>query len=469
MYIGGAWVESSSPATIPVICPATEQVLAEVAAGSAEDAGLAVAAARDAFRSWSSTPPAMRGKYLRRIGEALHGRADELASSISAELGVPRHLAQGFQVSYPLSKFSMYDEVIGTFPWEEQIGASTVVRAPVGVVVAITPWNFPLNQAVDKIAAALLAGCTVVLKPSELTPISALAFADAAEAAGLPPGVFNLVNGLGTTVGDALVRHPDVDMISFTGSTATGKHIAALASDRVARVGLELGGKSATILLDDADLDTAIPAAIRACFLNSGQVCTAMTRLLAPRSTAADVIGRVKEVTEKYTVGDPGTRVDLGPLVSSAQRERVREYIRRGIAEGARLVTGGPEAPSGLDKGFYVKPTVFADVTSSMTIAQEEIFGPVLSILAYEDDEEAADIANDTAYGLSGAIWSGDLPRANRLARRLRVGMIKINGANGHAIPFGGFKQSGIGREHGRFGVEEFVELQAITNPGSGS
>jgi len=357
-----------------------------------------------------------------------------------------------------------YEELVRAFDWEERAGSAPLLRVPVGVVAAITPWNFPISQAVDKIAAAMLAGCTVILKPSEVTPVSALAFAEAAAEAGVPAGVLNLVNGSGFTAGEALVRHPDVDMITFTGSTRVGKRIAALAAERVARVSLELGGKSATILLDDADLDEAIPAAVKACFLNSGQVCTALTRLLVPRGQLDEVVTRVKQVAEGYTVGDPDTRVDLGPLVSAAQRDRVQAYIERGIAEGARLVTGGPGAPDGLDRGYYVRPTVFADVVSSMTIAQEEIFGPVLSVLAYRDDDEAVRIANDTPYGLSGAVWSKDTDRAGNLARRLRTGMVKINGAGAAGIPFGGFKQSGVGREQGRFGLEEFLEWQAITH-----
>ena len=469
VYAGGAWVDSSARSTIPVINPATEEPIAEVTEGSAQDVELAVAAARDALPSWSATPPTERGKYVAGIGDALRRRAAELAATISAELGVPRHQAAGFQVSYPLSKFAGYEELAGAFDWEERAGSATLLRVPVGVVAAITPWNFPISQAVDKIAAAMLAGCTVILKPSEVTPVSALAFAEAAAEAGVPAGVLNLVNGSGITAGEALVRHPDVDMITFTGSTRVGKRIAALAAERVARVSLELGGKSATILLDDADLDEAIPAAVKACFLNSGQVCTALTRLLVPRGQLDEVVTRVKQVAEGYTVGDPDTRVDLGPLVSAAQRDRVQAYIERGIAEGARLVTGGPGVPEGLDRGYYVRPTVFADVVSSMTIAQEEIFGPVLSVLAYRDDDEAVSIANDTPYGLSGAVWSKDTDRAGNLARRLRTGMIKINGAGAAGIPFGGFKQSGIGREQGRFGLEEFLEWQAITHsPASG-
>jgi acyl-CoA reductase-like NAD-dependent aldehyde dehydrogenase len=338
---------------------------------------------------------------------------------------------------------------------------------PVGVVVAISPWNFPLNQAVDKIAAALVAGCPVILKPSEMTPLSSYAFAEAAQDAELPAGVFNLVMGDGPTIGEALVCHPDVDMISFTGSTAVGKRIAAIAAERVARVALELGGKSATIILDDAELGKAIPASVKACFLNSGQACVALSRLLVPRSLYAEVVARTKAVAETYTVGDPATEVKLGPLVSAAQRDRVRSYIERGVAEGATLVTGGPEAPDGLATGFYVQPTVFADVDNSMTIAREEIFGPVLSIIAFDDDDDAVRIANDSPYGLSGAVWSSDLERAERVARRIRTGMVKINagGGRGKGTPFGGFKQSGIGREKGRFGIDEFVEIQTVDRP----
>ncbi len=394
----------------------------------------------------------------------LDRRAEELTATISAEVGTPRHIALGTQVGLPIERLGSYGALAEDFPWEERRGNLDLIRAPVGVVAAITPWNFPLSQAVNKIGSALVAGCTMILKPSEVTPLSTLAFAEAAHEAGIPPGVFNLVNGIGPTVGEALVRHPDVDMISFTGSTHSGKRIAALASKRVARIALELGGKSASILLDDAALDEAIPATVNWCYLNSGQACVALSRLLVPQSRCDEVVSRVKAVAEGYTVGAPDTKVDLGPLVSAAQRARVRSYIESGIQEGARLVTGGVDTPIGLDKGYYVSPTVFADVESSMRIAQEEIFGPVLSIMSYGDDEDAIRIANDTPYGLLGAVWSGDLKRANRVARRLRSGMVMVNGAFGGG-PFGGFKQSGIGREGGNFGIEEFVELQAVFSP----
>jgi acyl-CoA reductase-like NAD-dependent aldehyde dehydrogenase len=461
-FVGGKWVESRSTSTIPVVNPATEEVIAEVAGGSHQDADLAVAAAREAFPGWSTTSPAERGKYVAAMGEALHERADELAATVTSELGVPRHLALSTQITHPIAKFARYAELAETFEWEERVGASRLVRAPVGVALAISPWNFPLNQAADKIAPALLAGCPVILKPSEMTPLSTLAFADAARDAGLPPGVFNLVNGAGATVGEALAGHPGVDLISFTGSTAVGKRIAALAAQRVARVTLELGGKSPTILLDDADLGEAIPAAVKACFLNSGQVCVALSRLLVPLARYQEVVEHVRDVVERYTVGDPGTSVDLGPLASSAQRDRVLGYITRGIEQGARLVTGGVERPLGLAKGYYVRPSLFADVESSMDIAQQEIFGPVLSIIGYRDDDDAVRIANDTSFGLTACVWSRDLERAGRVARRLRMGMVRLNGASDQAAPFGGFKQSGIGREHGRYGLEEFVEWQAI-------
>jgi len=461
-FVGGKWVESRSTSTIPVVNPATEEVIAEVAGGSHEDADLAVAAAREAFPCWSTTSPAERGKYVAAMGEALHERADELAATVTSELGVPRHLALATQITHPVAKFARYAELAETFDWEERVGASRLIRAPAGVALAVSPWNFPLNQAADKVAPALLAGCPVILKPSEMTPLSTLAFADAAQAVGLPPGVFNLVNGAGATVGEALAGHPGVDLISFTGSTAVGKRIAALAAERVARVTLELGGKSPTILLDDADLGEAIPAAVKACFLNSGQVCVALSRLLVPLARYQEVVEHVREVVERYTVGDPGTPVDLGPLASSTQRDRVLGYIARGIEQGARLVSGGAAPPPGLAKGYYVRPTVFADVESSMDIAQQEIFGPVLSVIGYRDDDDAVRIANDTPFGLTACVWSRDLERAGRVARRLRTGLVRLNGASDQAAPFGGFKQSGIGREHGRYGLEEFVEWQAI-------
>ena len=465
IYIGGAWVDSEGSETISVVNPATEEVIAQVPAGTPGDADRAVAAARAAFESWGATPPAERGKYLGRIADVLSARADELAETISAEVGMPIKIAKMAQVAGPLAHLASHGDLAEEFAWEEQSGGALVVRAPVGVVAAITPWNFPLNQVVNKIAPAILAGCTVILKPSEVAPLTAWAIAEAAEEVGLPPGVFNLVSGFGPVVGEALVRHPDVDMVSFTGSTRAGKQIAALAAESVKRVALEMGGKSANIILEDANLDEALLAGVRACYLNSGQVCVALSRMLVPRGRYDEIVGRVKDIAEAVTVGDPKSDVQLGPLVSEVQRDRVRSYIDKGVAEGARLVTGGSAAPDDLPTGYYVRPTVFADVDNSMTIAQEEIFGPVLTIIPYEDEDDAVRIANDTIYGLSGAVWSGDAKRAERVARRLRTGTVRVNQGGRGRGPFGGFKQSGLGRESGVYGLEEFVELQNISIP----
>jgi acyl-CoA reductase-like NAD-dependent aldehyde dehydrogenase len=465
IFVDGQWIASTNLATIAVENPATEQVIAEVPEGSVDDVEKAVAAAAAAFPSWSRTPPLERGKFVTLIGDVLASHADELAESICNELGCPRVAAQR-QAEVPIEGFAAYAELASTFAWEESIGQSTVVRVPVGVVAAITPWNFPLLQVVDKIAPALVAGCTVILKPSEMAPLTAWAIADACEEVGLPPGVFNLVSGYGPLVGEALVRHPGVDMITFTGSTAAGQRIATIAAARCARVTLELGGKSANILLDDADLDVALPASVQACFFNSGQVCTALSRLLVPRAQYDEVVDRVKVIAEAVTVGDPRENLELGPLASMRQRERVRTFIEQGIAEGARLVTGGSQAPLNLDHGAYVRPTVFADVNNSMTIAREEIFGPVLTIIPYDDEEEAVAIANDSPYGLSGGVWSTHPDRALRVARQMRTGSVRINGqSNARGAPQGGFKQSGIGREKGAHGLEEFLELQTISMP----
>lgn len=466
IFVGGAWIDSESSETIPVVNPATETVIAEVPAGTPGDADKAVKAARAAFAGWGAIPPAERGKYLGRIADVLSARADELAATISAEVGTPLKIAQMMQVTGPLAHLGWHAELAEEFTWEERIGGNLVVRAPVGVVAAITPWNFPLNQVVNKIAPAILAGCTVVLKPSEVAPLTAWAIAEATQEVGLPPGVFNLVSGVGPVIGEALVRHPDVDMVSFTGSTRAGKQIAAIAADSVKRVALEMGGKSANIILDDANLDEALVAGVRACYVNSGQICIALSRMLVPRDRYEEIVGRVKDIAEAVTVGDPQSDVQIGPLVSSTQRERVRSYIEKGVAEGARLVTGGPEAPEDLPTGYYVRPTVFADVDNSMTIAQDEIFGPVLTVIPYDDEDDAVRIANDTIYGLSGAVWSTDKARAERVARRLRTGNVRVNtGGRGRGAPFGGFKQSGLGRESGLFGLDEYVELQSISIP----
>jgi acyl-CoA reductase-like NAD-dependent aldehyde dehydrogenase len=465
IYIDGTWVPSESSALIPVINPATETVVAGVPAGTAGDADRAVAAARHAFESWSAVPPAERAKYLTAISDVLTTRAEQLTELISAELGMPLKQTAAFQVHGAITKIAAYVEAAEGYAWEERSDRATVVRQPVGVVVAITPWNAPLSIALDKVMPALLAGCTVILKPSEVTPLNAWVLAEAIHEAGLPAGVFNLVSGDGAGAGEALVDHPDVDMISFTGSTGAGTRIATLAAGRSARVLLEMGGKSASIVLPDGDLEQALKTSVLTCFANSGQICTAPTRLLVDRTRYQQAVESVKLIAEQITVGDPGTDVDLGPLVSAAQRDRVRDYIEKGISEGARLVTGGPQPPDGLTTGFFVRPTVFADVTNSMTIAQQEIFGPVLSIIAYDDEEDAVRIANDSHYGLSAMVWSSDVNHAHRIARRLRTGAVRINGHKaGHDAPAGGFKRSGIGRTNGRFGLDEYIEIQTIAD-----
>jgi aldehyde dehydrogenase (NAD+) len=469
IYIDGRWMPSARSTTIPVINPATEEVIADVPAGTAADVGRAVTAARCAFESWSAIPLEGRVKYLTAIGDALAARSDELTELISAEMGMPRKHTAVFQVQGALAKVAAYTDEALRYDWEELGDGATVVRQPVGVVAAITPWNAPLSIALDKVIPALLAGCTVVLKPSEVTPLNASVLAEAIHDAGLLPGVFNLVSGEGLAVGEPLVSHPEVDMISFTGSTRAGTRIATQVAARNARVLLEMGGKSANIVLADADLDQALKPSVMNCFANSGQVCTAPTRLLIDRSRYAQAVERIKAIAEQVTVGDPSTDVDLGPLVSAAQRDRVRGYIEKGITAGARLVTGGSQPPEGLRRGFFVRPTVFADVTNSMAIAQEEIFGPVLCVIAYDDDDDAVRIANDTRYGLSAMVWSSDLGHAHRVARRLRTGAVRINGHKaGPNTPAGGFKQSGIGRTNGRFALDEYVEIQAIAG-GEGS
>jgi acyl-CoA reductase-like NAD-dependent aldehyde dehydrogenase len=355
-------------------------------------------------------------------------------------------------------------DLIETYQFEQPLGSSLVVKEPVGVVGCITPWNYPLHQIVAKIAPALAAGCTVVVKPSEVAPLNAFILAEILDSAGLPPGVFNLVTGYGPEVGEALASHPLVDMISFTGSTRAGRRVSELASRTVKRVTLELGGKSPNVLLEDADFQRAVPDAVGQCYANSGQTCSALTRLIVPRSRLREVEELARQVAETYTLGDPfGENTRLGPVISETQRQRVTDYIRKGLEEGAKLVAGGPDRPDGFDKGYYVKPTVFSDVRSDMTIAQEEIFGPVLSILPYDTEEEAVGIANDSAYGLAGAVWAGDAERAKATARRLRTGQVAINGgAFNPFAPFGGYKQSGNGREHGTFGIEEFLEIKSL-------
>ena len=463
LYINGAWIAAVGGATIDVINAATEEVMGRIPAGTAADADAAVAAAHAAFVGWSTTPAAKRGEYLAAIQAGIKARADEFARTITGEVGVPFKLAQRVMVGNPINTFGMYAKLAAEFEFESNVGNSLIVREPVGVVAAITPWNFPLHQIALKVAAALAAGCTVVLKPSEVAPLNAFMLAEIIDGVGLPKGVFNLVSGSGPVVGEALVRSLDVDMVSFTGSTRAGKRVSELAAETVKRVALELGGKSAAIVLDDADLATAVKATVSYCYLNSGQTCAATTRMLVPESRYDEAAAIATQAAAAFTVGDPMGDARLGPLISEVQRDRVRAYIRKGIEEGAELLTGGPDAPDGQPIGYFVKPTVFGKVDSSMTIAREEIFGPVLSILTYKDEDDAVRIANDSVYGLAGTIWSKDEERAKRVARRVRAGQIDINGGPFNPLaPFGGFKQSGRGRESGVYGLEEFLEYKSL-------
>ena len=463
-FIGGQWVAPSSKESIDVHNAGTGAVMGKVPAGDGKDIEAAVAAARGALESWSATPAAKRAEYLQKISDGLKARAAELGSTIAQEVGMPIKLSGRIQAGLPIANFGNYAKLLNDYKFEDRVGNSVVVREPVGVVGAITPWNYPLHQIALKVAPALAAGCTVVLKPSEIAPFNAFILAEVIEAAGLPNGVFNLVTGFGPAAGEALVKHPQVDMISFTGSTRAGKRISEVAAQTVKRVALELGGKSASVILDDADLAAAVKGTVNGCYLNSGQTCTALTRMLVPASKYDEAAKLAVEAAKGFTLGDPMSEATrLGPLSSQMQLDRVRDYIKKGVAEGAELLTGGADQPDGLAGGYFVKPTIFGRVKNSMTIAQEEIFGPVLSIIAYQDEEEAVRIANDSPYGLAGAVWSGDEARAQKVARRIRAGQVDINGgAFNMNAPFGGFKQSGHGREAGVYGLEEFLEYKSL-------
>ncbi|HYD57002.1 MAG TPA: aldehyde dehydrogenase family protein [Burkholderiales bacterium] len=465
LFINGRWSAPSSSQSIDVHNAGTGEVMGRVPAGTEKDVEAAVVAARAALDGWSQTAKEKRAEFLEKISAGLKSRADELAKVIAQEVGMPLKMAGRIQAGLPIANFANYARLLREYSFEGKVGNSLVVREPVGVVGAITPWNYPLHQIALKVAPALGAGCTVVLKPSEVAPFNAFLLAEVVEAAGLPAGVFNLVTGFGVPAGEALVKHPSVDMISFTGSTRAGKRISELAAQGVKRVALELGGKSASVILDDADLPAAVKSTVNGCYLNSGQTCTALTRMLVPQSKYDEAAKLAAEAAKSFTVGDPLAETSkLGPLSSQAQLERVRSYIRKGIEEGAELLAGGPDAPEGAPQGgYYVKPTVFGKVRNDMTIAQEEIFGPVLSIIPYQDEEEAVRIANDSIYGLAGAVWSKDESRAQRVARRIRAGQIDINGgAFNMNAPFGGFKQSGHGREAGVYGLEEFLEYKSL-------
>jgi aldehyde dehydrogenase (NAD+) len=464
IFIGGEWVASSGSGVLEVINSSTEEVMGTVPEGTPEDVDRAVSAAREAFESWSQTTVDERSDWMRRISEALGARVEEVAALIAQEVGMPIKLAGMIQAGLPTMDFGSMPQVMAEMAWEEQVGNSLIVREPVGVVGAIAPWNYPLHQISAKVAAALAAGCTIIVKPSEVAPLNAFVLADVLDELGLPAGVFNLVSGLGPVVGESMSAHPGIDMISFTGSTAAGRRVSEAAAGTVKRVALELGGKSPNVILDDADLQAAVTDGVSKCFLNSGQTCSALTRMLVPRARLAEAERIAIAAAERFKPGDPFVKgTMLGPLVSETQRERVRGYIEQGSAEGAKLLTGGAEPPEDLDRGYFVKPTVFSEVTAEMRIAQEEIFGPVLAIMPYEDEDDAVRIANDSVYGLAGGVWSGDAERAKRVARRIRTGQVEINGGAFNPLaPFGGYKQSGHGRELGHFGLEEFLQVKSL-------
>ena len=463
-YIDGKWVAPTRKHDFPVINPATEEAIATISLGSAADVDKAVAAARRAFAAYSESSPEERLALIQRIIEVYQSKYEEMAETISQEMGAPIWLSRAAQAAAGLAHFFEMAKALGAYKFEELKGSTLMRKEPIGVCGLITPWNWPVNQIACKVAPALAAGCTMVLKPSEIAPLSGYLFTHILHEAGVPAGVFNMVNGDGPTVGAAISSHPDVDMVSFTGSTRAGVAVATAAAPTVKRVTQELGGKSANIILDDADVASAVAAGVQGCVLNTGQSCNAPTRMLVPRSRMAEAATAAKAAAEAVKVGDPQAEgVTIGPLASEAQFDKVQRLIKKGIEEGAEVVTGGPGRPEGIRKGYFARPTVFANVRNDMTIAREEIFGPVLSIIPYEDEQDAIRIANDTPYGLSGYVTSGDLERARRVARKIRSGNVHVNGAQPDlGAAFGGYKQSGNGREWGEAGLEEFLELKAV-------
>jgi aldehyde dehydrogenase (NAD+) len=463
-YIDGQWVDPAVAKEFQVINPATEAVAGVVSMGSARDVDRAVAAAKRAFDQYSRTAPAERLALLERVLAAFNAHAEEIAQAISTEMGAPLSLARSAQAPSGAGALGAMIEVMRSFKFEEMHGRARVLLEPVGVCALITPWNWPINQIAAKVVPALAAGCTMVLKPSEYAPFSAILWTKVMHEAGVPPGVYNMIIGDGASVGAPLAAHPDIDMVSFTGSTRAGTAVARGAADTVKRVHQELGGKSPNILLDDADFERAVTKSVQHVMRNSGQSCNAPTRMLVPAARLGEVEALARKVAAAAVVGDPSAeKTTLGPLVSRVQFERVGALIAQGIAEGARLLIGGPGRPEGLTRGYYVKPTIFSDVNNQMKIAREEIFGPVLCILPYKDEEDAIRIANDTPYGLAGYVWSRDLAHAQRVGRRIRAGQISINGASGdYQTPFGGFKMSGNGREFGEYGLRDFLEVKAV-------
>ncbi len=468
LYIDGAWRDSASSEALDVVNPATEQVIDTVPAGAAEDVDAAVAAAAAALPAWSALTPGQRVTHLTKALELFNARVDGIAAELTRDMGAPAVFARKVQAGLPALMFRTYIDLVEEtgerYFGGERVGNSLIVREPVGVVGAITPWNYPLHQIVLKVVPALLAGNTVVLKPSEVAPLSAYALTEVFHEAGLPAGVFNLVSGTGPVVGEAIAAHPRVDMVSFTGSTRAGTRVSQVAAETVKKVALELGGKSPNVILPDADLVKAVKRGVADVMRNTGQSCNALTRMLVHRDSYEEAVALAAESAAKYAPGDPADEATrMGPLVSADQLERVRSYLALGVEEGARLVTGGPEPVEGRPSGYYVSPTVFADVSNDMRIAQEEIFGPVLVLIPYDTEEEAVAIANDTVYGLNAAVWSGDPERGLAVARRLRAGQVEVNGgALNPRAPFGGYKRSGNGREWGAHGLEEFCEVKAV-------
>jgi aldehyde dehydrogenase (NAD+) len=463
-YINGEWVAPLQPRLFDVINPATEEPVAKISLGGGGDVDRAVAAAKAAFPAFSRTSKAERLALLQKIVEAYKARYDELAQTITKEMGAPAWLASRAQAATGLAHLNQMIAILKDFSFESMRGTTLIAKEAVGVCGFITPWNWPMNQIACKVVPALAAGCTMVLKPSEIAPLNAVIYAEILDAAGVPKGVFNLVNGDGATVGQAIASHPDVDMVSFTGSTRAGIAVAKAAADTVKRVHQELGGKSANIILPDADLQKAVAGGVQSCFTNSGQSCNAPTRMFVQAQQHERAVEIAKAAAAATKVGDPNTKgTTIGPVVSEAQFRKIQRLIEAGIAEGATLVAGGPGRPEGFNRGYYVRPTVFAKVTPEMTIAREEIFGPVLSILPYDSEEQAIGLANDTVYGLSGYVSSGDLEHARKVAAQLRTGNVHLNGAGpDFGAPFGGYKQSGNGREWGEFGLDEFLEVKAV-------
>ena len=463
-YIDGAWVDPAAPSTLGVVNPATEETFAQISMGSAQDVDRAATAARRAFAKYSEVTVEDRLSYLRRIIDGFKARLPELARTMTLEMGAPITFATQRQATVAHFHFEEAARVLAQYQFEERMGNGIVRREPIGVCGLITPWNWPLNQVASKVAPALATGCTVVLKPSEIAPLSSMLLAEIIHDSGIPAGVFNLVNGDGSTVGEAIAAHPEIDMVSFTGSTTAGIRVAKLAADTVKRVAQELGGKSANIILPDADLKAAVIEGVHACYTNAGQNCQSPTRMLVPRALREAVFDAAREAVDSIRLGDPlDPASTMGPLVSPAQFEKVQDLIQSGVDEGATVVAGGTGRPAELNRGYYVRPTVFGDVTPQMRIAREEIFGPVLSIMNYDTEEEAIEIANDTPFGLAGFVQSKDPQRARKVANRIRAGRVYLNGAPfDRSLPFGGYKQSGNGREFGLFGFEEYLEVKAI-------